>query len=231
MPTSSDFRIIVALAASLAVHAALLGMSHKSTQPRLSRLPARQITFRLVPRPAEAPKEQAPVVQPAEVPKAEPVKTPPPKPAPAPRKASAPAPAKPAPKPAEVAPLAAAPVERQVREERAVGNDPSTAVPPTASPPEPAEAIRLARPLYRSNPPPPYPEKARRRNLQGTVLLEVTVSAAGRVEGLRIKESCGHRILDQAAEAAVSRWQFEPGRKNGVPVAMTVLVPVRFNLR
>ncbi|GAB4345387.1 MAG: hypothetical protein Kow0089_22420 [Desulfobulbaceae bacterium] len=90
--------------------------------------------------------------------------------------------------------------------------------------------VVLARPLYRSNPPPAYPERARRKRQEGTVLLEVVVRADGSVESLRVEQGSGHRLLDRAALAAVRNWTFEPGRQAGVPVTMTVQVPVRFEL-
>ena len=91
--------------------------------------------------------------------------------------------------------------------------------------------VVMARPLYRQNPPPQYPMKARRRHLEGTVILEVMVNAEGRVEDLEIKESSGYRILDKAALSSVRNWMFEPGRRNGLRVAMTVQIPVRFKLQ
>jgi len=91
--------------------------------------------------------------------------------------------------------------------------------------------ISLARPLYRENPRPEYPSRARRRHLQGTVILEVSVTRDGRVDELRVKESSGHEILDRAALRAVKSWLFEPGRRGRERIAMSVLVPVRFDLR
>ncbi|MBU0481567.1 MAG: energy transducer TonB [Proteobacteria bacterium] len=96
---------------------------------------------------------------------------------------------------------------------------------------EMASAVVLARPLYKENPPPEYPAMARRRQLQGTVLLEVAVSREGKVEGLEIAESSGHKVLDRAAVEAVRYWLFEPGREGGRQVPMKVLVPVRFSLK
>jgi protein TonB len=96
----------------------------------------------------------------------------------------------------------------------------------------PAQAlIRLARPLYLKNPPPEYPGLARRRHLQGTVVLAVSVTADGTVDELRVEESSGHKVLDRAAVRAVRNWLFEPGRRGGERIAMRVMVPVRFNLR
>nr|WP_320010832.1 energy transducer TonB [uncultured Desulfobulbus sp.] len=93
-----------------------------------------------------------------------------------------------------------------------------------------ARAVIAARPRYRSNPPPVYPELARRRQLEGTVVLEVLVNTRGRVDALALHNSSGHRILDRAAQRAVRSWLFIPGREGGNPIQMKVLVPVRFAL-
>jgi protein TonB len=91
--------------------------------------------------------------------------------------------------------------------------------------------VVLARPLYRDNPLPVYPALARRRQWQGTVVLEVLVKADGLVAELMVEQSSGHRVLDEAALAAVRNWRFTPGRQGRQPVAMKVLVPVRFGLQ
>jgi protein TonB len=62
------------------------------------------------------------------------------------------------------------------------------------------------------------------------VVLFVEVLADGRVGQMGIKRSAGHDILDRAALEAVGTWRFEPGRKEGRAVAMSVEVPVRFVL-
>jgi protein TonB len=91
--------------------------------------------------------------------------------------------------------------------------------------------VVLARPLYRDNPVPVYPALARRRQWQGTVVLEVLVKADGLVAELSVEQGSGHRVLDEAALAAVRNWRFTPGRQGRQPVAMKVLVPVRFGLQ
>lgn len=89
----------------------------------------------------------------------------------------------------------------------------------------------LARPLYTTNPPPPYPRLARKLGHEGVVQLEALISVAGRVDDLRIAASSGHESLDAAALEAVRSWRFSAGQRNGQPVAMRVRVPVRFSLR
>jgi len=84
---------------------------------------------------------------------------------------------------------------------------------------------------FGTNRPPPYPAAALQRREQGVVLLEVHVTANGRVDSLRIVESSGFALLDQAALDAVIDWRFEPAQLGGRPVAASVNVPVRFAIR
>ena len=88
-----------------------------------------------------------------------------------------------------------------------------------------------ATPRYKKNPPPEYPEMARRRGYEGEVLLAVLVSVNGTVASVKVKESSGHSILDRAAVRAVAAWEFEPARRMGSPVPLWVDIPVRFVLK
>lgn len=107
--------------------------------------------------------------------------------------------------------------------------------PPTAHPASaralPAlPAVTEARPLYRDNPPPPYPAAARRRGYTGTVLLTARVDAEGRVAALEVESSSGYPVLDRAALSGVRSWRFVPGTRGGRPVETRVTIPVRFEL-
>jgi protein TonB len=92
------------------------------------------------------------------------------------------------------------------------------------------ETTTVAAPNYKENHAPKYPLVARRRNYEGTVLLDVLVSKKGMVDSIRLAESSGHQVLDRAAVKAVRAWAFHPGKKGDEPVAMWVTVPVRFQL-
>ncbi|MBW1699370.1 MAG: energy transducer TonB [Deltaproteobacteria bacterium] len=91
--------------------------------------------------------------------------------------------------------------------------------------------LKSAIPDYRKNPPPVYPRAARRRGLQGRVVLEVLVDTRGRVKDLKVFSSSGHSILDKAAVAAVKKWLFKPAVKGDQKVEMWVRVPIRFALK
>ncbi|MDW8123587.1 MAG: TonB family protein [Geminicoccaceae bacterium] len=81
-----------------------------------------------------------------------------------------------------------------------------------------------------ANPLPHYPAAARRRGIEGTVVLEVAVSPAGLPEEVVVARSSGSRLLDEAALEAVRRWRFRPARRAGEPVAGRVAVPITFRL-
>ena len=83
---------------------------------------------------------------------------------------------------------------------------------------------------YLSNPAPAYPDVARRLRQEGTVQLRVLVSPSGSASAVSIASSSGVASLDQAALRAVRRWRFKPAQRDGLAVAATVQVPIRFEL-
>ncbi|MDJ0782617.1 MAG: energy transducer TonB [Desulfosarcinaceae bacterium] len=159
---------------------------------------------------------------------------PPPKP---PATPSPPVTPPPAPAQTTATPPAAAPARHPSAATVETATD-ETAPPPAESvaavvdpgPPRAAPLVE-ATPLYADNPPPRYPRSARRRGHQGTVLLAVHVTPAGKVADLKVQSSSGFKTLDQAALEAVRGWRFASGRRGDTPVAMWVEVPIRFELQ
>jgi len=92
-------------------------------------------------------------------------------------------------------------------------------------------ASQRARPRYRSNPAPGYPEEARRNGQQGVVLISAQVEADGHPNRVTLQRSSGFPLLDAAALDAVRKWTFDPARAGGMPIASRIDVPVRFNLQ
>jgi len=99
----------------------------------------------------------------------------------------------------------------------------------TAVPSTPGDN-QTAPPQYDFSPPPRYPELARQRGWQGTVLLAVKIDANGRVTDVEIEESSGYQLLDAAAAGAVRRWRYKPAVGRNGPVATEELQPVTFRL-
>ena len=80
------------------------------------------------------------------------------------------------------------------------------------------------------NAPPTYPEEARRRGQQGTVLLQLVVDASGAVRDAGVLHSSGHPLLDDAALEAVRRWRFRPARAEGLPLEQAIVQRIEFRL-
>lgn len=77
---------------------------------------------------------------------------------------------------------------------------------------------------------PDYTEDARRRGVEGDVVMEIVIRRDGSVGEVRILGGLGYG-LDQRAADAVRQWRFAPARRQGSPVDVIVEVAVEFRLR
>jgi TonB family protein len=91
----------------------------------------------------------------------------------------------------------------------------------------PGKGVTAPRPIY--EPDPEYSEEARKAKYQGTVVLAIVVDRSGHPRDVRIARSLGMG-LDEKAIEAVQKWNFTPGVKDGVPVAVRVNIEVNFRL-
>jgi protein TonB len=91
-------------------------------------------------------------------------------------------------------------------------------------------ALPTVKPDYLRNPPPVYPEDARRHRQEGLVVIEVIVGTDGNPENVELSESSGVTSLDNSALQAVRGWRFRPATMAGIKIKSRVLVPVRFKL-
>ena len=80
------------------------------------------------------------------------------------------------------------------------------------------------------NPAPRYPRTARRRGIEGRLVLQVLVDATGAARSVEVFATSGHGLLDEAAIDAVRRWRFVPGHRDGQAAPTLVRVPVTFKL-
>lgn len=74
-----------------------------------------------------------------------------------------------------------------------------------------------------------YPRNAQRNRQEGVVTVAFTVSATGNISNIRVQESSGYNILDQAGVNAVER----VGRTDPHPSGQQIntSVPIRFEIR
>jgi protein TonB len=76
---------------------------------------------------------------------------------------------------------------------------------------------------------PEYPELARKAEVEGVVVVHVTVGEAGRVIDAWIASSQAEILNDSAVEAAY-KYVFDPALQNDVPVKATICLSFRFSL-
>lgn len=104
------------------------------------------------------------------------------------------------------------------------------AAPPAAPPPK--EPVRVGgsirEPKIVKLVQPRYPPEAVRAHIEGTVLIEATVTERGTVEKVRVIS--GPQELQQAAIEAVQSWKYEPTVLNGQPVPVILTAKVNFSL-
>ena len=74
-----------------------------------------------------------------------------------------------------------------------------------------------------------FSEEARKAKYQGTCVLALVVDANGRPINIRVTSSLGMGLDEKAIEAA-KKYRFEPGMKNGHPVAVEIALEVDFHL-
>ena len=223
-------RWLIPIVSALAIHVALYRFDLVSMPPVMAMNENRTVTISLVQmRPVSKPRQQ---VQPLKIdspdpiaplakliPKPPPVKRPDPLPSPKPVEVETP----PAPAAQEL-PAAEDPFTEPLEAQ--------TTQQSVSAPVGPDQAeVQASIPLYHLNPSPTYPAMARRRNYQGTVLLDVLVNQQGRVARVEVADSCGYAMLDRSARKSVRQWRFEPARRFGRPIEMWVQVPIKFELR
>lgn len=118
------------------------------------------------------------------------------------------------------------------------------AAPPTASTPIAAPVVQAAATApaqarlelpssdaaYLQNAKPVYPPLSKRMGEQGQVVYSVLIGADGLPVSARLVKSSGFDRLDEASFNAVMRWRYTPGKRHGVPTAMSFNVPINWVL-
>lgn len=83
----------------------------------------------------------------------------------------------------------------------------------------------------RRSPSPRYPIEARRRGVEGYVVLRMRVDAHGRVENAVVVEAEPRGVFDRSAKNAALAYLFTPARSGGHPVPTTLEQRMSFRLR
>jgi TonB family protein len=102
--------------------------------------------------------------------------------------------------------------------------------PPGEEPPEEPEGGEvLEHAVLLSKVSPVYPEAARRLGIEGSVVLEVAIDAAGRVREVEVVRGLPYGLSEAAVEA-VRRWQYRAARGPSGPVSSRKMVRILYSL-
>ena len=105
-------------------------------------------------------------------------------------------------------------------------------LPPAPPPPPPEPEMFFAfdtYPVVIESAKPRYPELARKAEVEGVVVVMVTIDEAGRVINVWIAESSAEVLNESAIEAAY-KFRFTPAKQRDVAVKATISIPFRFSL-
>jgi TonB family protein len=80
-----------------------------------------------------------------------------------------------------------------------------------------------------SRPEPAYPRRARRADVQGTVVLRVVLAASGRVEKIAVLKGLPEGVTEEAIKAA-RQIRFVPAERDGRKVSQSAIIEYNFNL-
>jgi len=82
------------------------------------------------------------------------------------------------------------------------------------------------------SPDPAYPPAAQKMGTGGTVIVNTLISETGSVlRTVLLRRSGSNQGFENAAEAAIRKWKFEPAWKDGVRVRVWKPVTITFKLR
>ena len=84
------------------------------------------------------------------------------------------------------------------------------------------------RPTPVKTPPPEYPSNLKREGVSGMVAVKADIDETGAVINCSVSKS-SNSGFNEAALTAVKTWKFKPAQKDGAPVKISLVIPIKFN--
>ena len=95
-----------------------------------------------------------------------------------------------------------------------------------------SKPMLVKKPRFNAKPTPvTYPRIARKKGLEGKVLIEVWLDEQGNQIKQLLLESSGHRVLDERALSTIKEWRFSNQLEQGQAIAHRVQIPINFQLQ
>jgi protein TonB len=110
--------------------------------------------------------------------------------------------------------------------EGGTGTKVGTPPPPPPPPPKPEPVIKPV--ANKNNPQPPYPAVAKRRDVEGVVVVSFDVLENGSVANPKIVS--GPEEFHDSVLKTVARWRFTPAKRGGIAMRFRTSTSIRFRL-
>jgi TonB family protein len=88
--------------------------------------------------------------------------------------------------------------------------------------------VKAPVPIYQALP--SYTEEARKARVQGAVLLQVIIRKDGSIDSFKVVKGLGYGLDESAITTVKTKWRFQPGTLNEIPVDVQANVEVSFRL-
>ena len=75
-----------------------------------------------------------------------------------------------------------------------------------------------------------YPKEARRKNIDGRVIIRFWVNKDGKIENPEILSKTDPLLNECALKVVKNMPKWTPGKQDGIPVRVSFVLPVLFNL-
>jgi periplasmic protein TonB len=77
---------------------------------------------------------------------------------------------------------------------------------------------------------PKYPKRLEEEEIEGEVILELSISKEGKVVNIKVIDS-DHKLFTESALATVKKYKFSPGKtKDGTPVDAVIEFTIQFEM-
>lgn len=112
----------------------------------------------------------------------------------------------------------------------AVDPGPTIILPPADPPRQPVLTDPVIDPRAQAGFQPDYPGTMIRQGVEGSVTVRVTIGPDGRVTAIEKMSASDESFWQATQRHAMKKWRFRPATRDGVPVASTKVLTVRFTL-
>ena len=94
----------------------------------------------------------------------------------------------------------------------------------------PVEGVKLVKPKRRVRVKPKYPGTLRAQGIEGNVIVQVDLDAAGNVLGVKVIKPSAHAEMNREALVTAKKEKFSPASRGGKAIPFTLSYTIRFRL-